>query len=67
MTQPKRYKDIPSLKQSPERRAAEDYSRGSYENPYARQDRRWTDYYMAFYDLVAQEGQELHAELQGEW
>lgn len=65
MTQPRQYRDIPTLKITPERQAQSDYQDGSYENPYAKQDRRWMAYYLAFYELVAVEGQELNAEIQG--
>ena len=66
MTQPRTYKDIPTLKQSPKTKAEDDYHRlGSYENPYARQSPMWMDYYMAFFDLVALEQSELNSEVQG--
>ena len=66
MTQPRQYRDIPTLKITPERKAQSDYYQdGSYENPYARQDRRWMAYYMTFFDLVALEQSELNSEVQG--
>lgn len=65
MSQPRQYKDIPTIKITPERQAASDYADGSYDNPYAKQDRRWMQYYLAFYDLTAQEMVELNNEIQG--
>ena len=67
MNQPRRYKDIPSLKITPEKQAEHDYHRTDegYNNPYAKQDRRWMAYYLAFYEFVAMEQVELNAEVQG--
>jgi len=65
MKQPRTYKQIHPSKQGQESKAAADYAEGSYENSNPRQSPLWTEYYMAFYDLVALEQIELNNEIQG--
>ena len=54
MTQP-RYKNIPTPKRTPGTMAKQDYAKGEYNNPFAKQSREHAEYYQAYSELTLAE------------